>query len=256
MERPRYQLKSLEKFRKVWKSAADGCCHVAQSIALSIRQNSRKAKKKFYLATGSSPIQVYQELVRMHREEGLAFGMWSPSTWMSTTPATRCPQSYVRFMHEYLFDHVDIKPENIHIPDGTIPMEKVELLCGLREGDRRPGGLDIQLLGISADLTTLVSTNRVPGSIPKPAWSASTPSPAKMHLRISHEDDVPYRAITMGIKSIMNTKTIYLLVPGATTKLLSQTSHRRRGDGISALHFSSQKHPNVKAYLIRAPPVN
>ncbi len=252
MERLRYQFKSLEKIPvKVWKSAADGCRHIAQSIALAIRQRQQEGEKIVLgLATGSSPIQVYQELVRLHKEEGLSFQnvvTFNLDEYYPMQPDA--PQSYVRFMHEYLFDHVDIKPENIHIPDGTIPMEKVDSYCAAYEKEIESyGGLDIQLLGIGR--TGHIGFNE-PGS-----WEHSETRLVRLDAitrkdalkDFPHEDDVPYRAITMGIKTIMKAKAIYLLGWGEHKASVLQ----RAIEGPVTASVPStflQKHPNVKAHL-------
>ena len=102
------------------------------------------------LATGSTPVNVYAELVRMHRDEGLSLAnvvTFNLDEYFPMQPD--CLQSYVRFMNEHLFDHVDIPKENIHIPDGTIPVEQVADWCRTYEDNiQAAGGVDIQLLGI------------------------------------------------------------------------------------------------------------
>ena len=147
-----YKLRSLEKLPvKIWDDAREASLHVAHSIALAIRQKQQDGEKLVLgLATGSSPIRVYEELVRMHREEGLSFRnviTFNLDEYYPMLPEAR--QSYVRFMKEYLFDHIDIPASQIHIPDGSQPLEDVEAYCERYEKlmDLN-GGIDIQLLGI------------------------------------------------------------------------------------------------------------
>ncbi len=252
MERLRYQFKSLEKIPvKIWKSAADGCRHVAQSIALAIRQKQQEGEKIVLgLATGSSPILVYQELVRLHREEGLSFHnviTFNLDEYYPMQPDA--PQSYVRFMREYLFDHVDINPENIHIPDGTKLIEKVDSYCAAYEKEiDAHGGLDIQLLGIGR--TGHIGFNE-PGS-----WEHSATRLVRLDAitrrdalkDFPHEDDVPYRAITMGIKTIMKARTIYLMGWGDhKAAVLKRAIEGPVTESVPATFL--QKHPNVKAHL-------
>ncbi|HRF40042.1 MAG TPA: 6-phosphogluconolactonase, partial [Saprospiraceae bacterium] len=148
----KYQLKSLEKIPvKIWDDPKAGSLHLARSIALAIRQKQQDGEKIVLgLATGSSPIQVYAELVRLHKEEGLSFRNVVSFNLDEYSPMQpEAQQSYVHFMKEYLFDHVDIDPKNIHIPDGAVPMDDVEAYCERYEkmiDDH--GGIDIQLLGI------------------------------------------------------------------------------------------------------------
>ncbi len=128
----KYELKTFEKLPvKIWDDSGEASRHVARSIALAIRQKQQEGEHIVLgLATGSTPIQVYAELVRMHKEEGLSFQNVITFNLDEYYPLTReARQSYWRFMHEYLFDHVDIPPQNIHIPDGTLPMEKVSAFC-------------------------------------------------------------------------------------------------------------------------------
>ncbi|MFN5236774.1 MAG: 6-phosphogluconolactonase, partial [Bacteroidota bacterium] len=148
----KYELKNFEKMPvKIWDDSLEASRHVARSIALAIRQKQQDGDKIVLgLATGSTPIKVYEELVRMHKEEGLSFKNVITFNLDEYYPMQRTArQSYWRFMHEYLFDHVDIPAENIHIPDGTVQMEQVASYCEQYEKQiDLAGGIDIQLLGI------------------------------------------------------------------------------------------------------------
>ena len=102
------------------------------------------------LATGSTPIGVYRELARLHREEGLDLSdvvTFNLDEYFPMTPASL--HSYHRFMRENLFEHVNIDPRNVHIPRGDLPRAEIEAHC--REFERaieEAGGIDFQLLGI------------------------------------------------------------------------------------------------------------
>lgn len=125
----KYQFKNFERIpTKIWDDSKEASLHIAQSIALAIRQKQQDGDHIVLgLATGSSPIKVYQELVRMHKEDGLSFQNVITFNLDEYYPiAPEAQQSYVRFMNEHLFDHVDIQKENVHIPDGTIPIESVK----------------------------------------------------------------------------------------------------------------------------------
>ena len=252
MERLRYQLKSLEKISvKIWGSSTEGSKHVAQSIALAIRQRQQEGEKIVLgLATGSSPIGVYQELVRLHREEGLSFHnviTFNLDEYYPMQPDA--PQSYVRFMNEYLFNHIDIKRENIHIPDGTLPMDQIERFCSDYEKKIDTlGGIDIQLLGIGR--TGHIGFNE-PGS-----WEHSQTRLVRLDAitrkdalkDFPHEEDVPYRAITMGIKSIMKARMIYLMGWGEhKASVLKKAIEGPIAATVPSTYL--QKHPNVKAHL-------
>jgi len=254
MEFLKYQLKSVEKIpTKIWESAEEGSKHVARSIALAIRQKQQENEQIVLgLATGSSPIQVYNELVRMHREEDLSFQnvvTFNLDEYLPMRPDAE--QSYVRFMREYLFDHIDILPENVHIPDGTTPMDDVDAFCKNYEKNiQRHGGIDIQLLGIGR--TGHIGFNE-PGS-----WVSSETRLVRLDALtrrdaqkdFDKEEDIPYRAITMGIKTIMSAKTIYLMGWGQhKAEILKDAIEGPITASVPSSYL--QNHPNVKAQLDR-----
>lgn len=248
----KYQLKSFEKLPiKIWDDSKDAAVHVAQSIALAIRQKQQEGEKIVLgLATGSTPIRVYNELVRMHKEEGLSFRnviTFNLDEYYPMNPDS--PQSYVYFMNEYLFNHIDILPENINIPDGTVPLEDVNNYCEQYEKKiKLAGGLDIQLLGIGRtghigfnepasredSLTRIV---RLDGLTRRDA--------IKDFLK---EEDVPTRAITMGIKSIMQARTIYILAWGQhKASIIKRAVEGEISSQIPATFL--QKHHNVRCHI-------
>lgn len=254
MDYLRYQFKSLEKIpTKVWDSAREGSIHVARSIALAIRQKQQEGEHIVLgLATGSSPIQVYKELVRMHQEEGLSFAnviTFNLDEYFPMQPDA--PQSYVRFMREFLFDHIDIKPENIHIPDGTLPLEQVEAYCARYEKMiQQAGGIDIQILGIGR--TGHIGFNE-PGSFETSVTrlirlDATTRRDASKDF--PSVEEVPYRAVTMGIRTIMRAKAIYLMAWGQhKSEVVKLTVEGAVSPSIPASFL--QQHPNAKVYLDR-----
>ncbi len=101
--------------------------NVAQRIANLIKAKQEKGEKAILgLATGATPVGVYAELIRMHKEEGLSFKnvvTFNLDEYYPMKPDAA--QSYVTFMNEQLFNHIDIEKENIHIPDGTLPLPKL-----------------------------------------------------------------------------------------------------------------------------------
>src|SRR5207237_7837877 len=104
---------------------------VAGEIAELIRSKAGRGERTMLgLATGSTPTAVYDELIRLHQKEGLSFKTvvtFNLDEYYPMQPDEL--QSYVYFMHEQLFDHIDILPENVHIPDGTLPIERVKEYC-------------------------------------------------------------------------------------------------------------------------------
>ena len=123
---------------------------VARRIAdLIIRKQQSNEKAVLGLATGATPIAVYEELIRLHREEGLSFKnviTFNLDEYYPMKPTSS--QSYVSFMKHGLFDHIDIELANIHIPDGTLSRKDIPAFC--LEYERKItalGGLDLQILG-------------------------------------------------------------------------------------------------------------
>lgn len=142
----------LEKLRcTILENSREASRLVATEIATLV-QNRKVAGKPAVLglATGSTPTSIYAELVRMHKEEGLSFAnvvTFNLDEYYPMQPEDH--QSYMRFMKEHLFDHIDIKPENVHVPDGTVAIENIADYCRDYEAQIAAiGGIDIQLLGI------------------------------------------------------------------------------------------------------------
>jgi len=135
----------------VYASSAVASQAVAQEIADLIRDKAAKKQNCVLgLATGSTPTAVYAELIRLHEEDGLSFKnvvTFNLDEYYPMQPDEL--QSYRRFMRENLFDHIDIDPKNIHIPDGTTPREQVFEFCqNYEKAMRAAGGIDLQILGI------------------------------------------------------------------------------------------------------------
>ena len=142
----------FEKIHSViFKESKEASKIVANEIADLIRKKQKENKNCVLgLATGSSPISVYNELVRIHKEEGLSFSNVVSYNLDEYFPMSKVDlQSYVYFMKIHLFDHIDIKKENIHIPDGSIASDKINEYCASYEKSiSDSGGIDFQLLGI------------------------------------------------------------------------------------------------------------
>lgn len=190
---------------------------VALEIAALIRQKAKENKPAVLgLATGSSPKKVYQELIRMHKEEGLSFKnviTFNLDEYHPMEPDS--VQSYVRFMKEQLFDHIDIPVTNYHLPDGTLPIEKIPEFCKDYEDKiEKLGGLDFHLLGIGRN--GHIGFNE-PGSLINSKTRLMT---LDINTKIDAAVDfgglakVPKKAITLGIDKIMQAKRIVLLAWG------------------------------------------
>ncbi len=190
---------------------------VALEIAALIRQKAKENKPAVLgLATGSSPKKVYQELIRMHKEEGLSFKnviTFNLDEYHPMEPDS--VQSYVRFMKEQLFDQIDIPVTNYHLPDGTLPIEKIPEFCKDYEDKiEKLGGLDFHLLGIGRN--GHIGFNE-PGSLINSKTRLMT---LDIYTKIDAAVDfgglakVPKKAITLGIDKIMQAKRIVLLAWG------------------------------------------
>lgn len=198
----------------VFKDPRSASINVAHRIADIIRK--KQAENTFAvlgLATGVTPIAVYNELVRLHKEEALSFKnviTFNLDEYYPMLP--NASQSYVTFMNENLFDHIDIEKKNIHIPDGTLALEDIPNFCLQYEKKiAELGGLDIQILGIGR--TGHIGFNE-PGSAPNSGTRLVTLD--DLTRRDAAKDFggksfVPTKAITMGIGTIFKAKEIILM---------------------------------------------
>ncbi len=187
---------------------------VARRIADLIKSKQQKGKMTVLgLATGATPVKVYAELVRLHREEGLSFRnviTFNLDEYYPMKPTA--PQSYVTFMNENLFNHIDIDPNNINIPDGTLPVEEIHQFC--LEYERKIeelGGLDLQVLGIGR--TGHIGFNE-PGSAPNSGTRLVTLDDLTRRdasRDFGGKENVPTKAITMGIGTIFKAREIVLM---------------------------------------------
>ncbi|QCR22265.1 glucosamine-6-phosphate deaminase [Pontibacter sp. SGAir0037] len=187
---------------------------VASRIANLIREKQELGEKAVLgLATGATPVGVYEELVRLHREEGLSFKnvvTFNLDEYYPMHPAA--VQSYVTFMNENLFDHIDIAKANIHIPDGTLPKEEIHAFClEYEQKIEALGGLDLQILGIGR--TGHIGFNE-PGSAPNSGTRLVTLDDLTRRdasRDFGGKENVPRKAITMGVGTIFKAREIILM---------------------------------------------
>jgi glucosamine-6-phosphate deaminase len=238
----------FEKIHNViFENSDEGSICIAKEIADLIKRKQEKNKLCILgLATGSSPIRVYEELVRMHKEDGLSFSnVVSFNLDEYYTMETESIQSYHYFMHQHLFNHIDIKPENVNIPDGTVSSEELHQYCidyDLKINEY--GGLDFQLLGIGR--TGHIGFNE-PGSHYNSGTRTITLDPvtradaASSFLGI---ENVPKKAITMGIGTVRKAKRIVLLGWGANkAAILKETIEGEISSEVPATYL--QEHKNT-----------
>ncbi|CAB9507826.1 Putative glucosamine-6-phosphate deaminase-like protein BT_0258 [Seminavis robusta] len=251
MDRETWKKSPLTRKEKVhtqiFANAAQASRLIAEEIAALIRDKADKKQKAVLgLATGSSPLGVYKELIRMHKEEGLSFQnviTFNLDEYYPMQPTSL--QSYVRFMKENLFDEIDIPPDNVHIPDGTLPRDKVAEFCA--EYERLitdAGGLDLQILGIGR--TGHIGFNE-PGS---PLDSSTRLVTLDYVTRTDAASDffgqenVPRKAITMGIGAIMKSKRCILMAWGENkARIVQKAIEGELSEQVPATYL--QQHPNT-----------
>jgi len=167
------------------------------------------------LATGSTPIPLYQELIRLHKEEGLDFSTtitFNLDEYVGLPPTH--DQSYRYFMNEQLFNHVNIDPKHTHVPDGMT--DNPELHCLTYEAwIEDVGGIDCQVLGIGGN--GHIAFNEPGSSLASRTRMLSlTEETIKDNSRFfASIDDVPKQAITMGVGTVLEAENILLLANGA-----------------------------------------
>lgn len=227
---------------------------VAQLIADLIRQRASAGRHCVLgLATGSTPVGVYDELVRLHREEGLSFAnviTFNLDEYYPMQPNEL--QSYVRFMREHLFDLVDIVKENCHVPDGTLPIEQVADYCTWYEDQiEQAGGIDIQLLGVGR--TGHIGFNE-PGSGKESRTRLITLDRVTRIDAASDffgQENVPRRAITMGVGTILEAHQIVMLAFGEhKAPIIAKAVEGGVSPTIAASFL--QEHPNAMVVLDEA----
>jgi glucosamine-6-phosphate deaminase len=186
----------------------------ARVVANSVRRNPAL---RLGLATGSTMVGMYQELVRLHRDEKLDFSRvvtFNLDEYLGL-PSDH-PQSFRYFMQQNFFAHVNVAPGNIHIPDGAIKGNYQQYCASYEEIIRKAGGIDLQVLGIGRNghvgfnepTSSLGSRTRLK------VLSKETIEDNRKFF--AAEEEIPQCAITMGIGTILEAKRILLLASGSS----------------------------------------
>ena len=202
------------------------------------------------LATGSTPIGVYRELIRMHREEGLDFSdviTFNLDEYYPMRPDSI--HSYYRYMWENLFDHINIKPENVHIPNGAVPREKlVEETQQYEAAIRAAGGIDLQILGIGK--TGHIGFNEPGSGIDSRTRMIALDTITRRDAAADFfgEDNVPTEAITMGVATIMEAREVALIATGEhKAAIIRRAVEGEPVPDVAATYL--QHHPNAVFYV-------
>jgi len=219
-------LESFEKVPvKIYKNPTEGSNVVAAQIAALIKEKqNQNLPCVLGMATGATPILLYKELVRLHKEEGLSFKNVITINLDEYYPIPRSAyQSYWSFMHRHLFDHIDIDPKNIYLPNSEWNKEELKESClAYEQTIEKIGGIDLQILGIGKN-------GHIGFNEPGSSFHSKT---RVIHLdnqtRIAnlyewHDmNKVPRLAITVGISSIMKAKKIVLLAWGNKADIVAK----------------------------------
>jgi glucosamine-6-phosphate deaminase len=224
---------------------------IARRIAEIIKDRRREGRHAVLgLATGSTPIGIYRELIKMHREEGLDFSdvvTFNLDEYYPMKPDSI--HSYHRFMRENLFNHINVRPENIHIPRGAVPRDDVDVECEAYEAAiRKAGGIDLQILGIGK---TGHIGFKEPGSGADSRTrriSLDTVTRRDAAGDFFGEDNVPTEAITMGVATIMEAKEIALVATGEHKAAIIRRAVEGEPDPDVAATYL-QRHPNAVFYV-------
>lgn len=255
----------LTKYEKIptfiYQESSDASLEVAREVSNLIISKQNEGKNCVLgLATGSTQLGIYAELVRMHLEEGLSFRNVITFNLDEYYPlSSHSIHSYHQYMRVNLFNHIDIQHENIHIPDGTILLEEAHNFC--RDYERKideAGGMDLLLLGIGR--SGHIGFNE-PGSGRNTKTRIITLDPLTRQeeaVQFRGFENVPRSAITIGIATILNAKKIILSAFGETkARVIKNMVEDEPSSQVPASFI--QFHPNAKVivdigaalYLIR-----
>lgn len=237
---------SFEKIDvKICTNPKEGAVYAAQQVAALIRTKQASWEKCVLgLATGSTPIGMYAELVRMHREEGLSFKNVITFNLDEYYPIDReAYQSYWSFMHRHLFDHVDIEPTNIHLPNGNVPKEEIKRYCASYEkAIEEAGGIDLQVLGIGQN--GHIGFNEPGSSFLSKTRLINLENSTRIANAYEFQSlsKVPRLAVTMGISTILKAKKIVLMAWGNKASIVAKSVEGHVTETIPASIL--QQHPD------------
>lgn len=235
----------------IFDQPQQGSTAIAREIAALIKSKQASGQPCVLgLATGSSPKSVYKELVRMHVEEGLSFKnviTFNLDEYYPMEP--QASQSYVRFMNENLFAHIDIPVGQAHVPDGRIAPDQVEAYCQQYERlIAEAGGLDLQVLGIGR--TGHIGFNEPGSHINSQTRMVTLDQLTRRDAASDFEgqDNVPLKAITMGVGTILKAKRIILMAWGEAKAEIVQKTVEELPTTVRPASFL-QQHKNTTIVL-------
>ena len=224
---------------------------VAARIAALIRARAAEGRRTVLgLATGSTPVGVYRELIRLHRDEGLSFRgveTFNLDEYHPMSPDSI--HSFHRFMWENFFSQVDIDPACVHLPRGDVPREQVPAMAAEYEAlIERAGGIDFQILGIGK--TGHIGFNEPGSDLASRTRLVTLDTITRKDAAADFfgEDSVPREAVTMGIATILASREIAILATGEHKAAIVRRAVEGPVD-LTVAATSLQGHPDTTFYL-------
>lgn len=238
----------------IHENSQEASYYVAQEIISLVTQRQKERKKMVLgLATGSTPIKVYDYLVQAHKEQGVSFSNVISFNLDEYFPMNaESIHSYVRFMREHLFDHLDIPAHQINIPDGQQNKESVRTYCqNYEQKIIDAGGIDIQILGIGR--TGHIGFNEPGSSLKSKTRLVRLDRITRLDAASDFfgKENVPSKAITMGVGTIMGAKRIILMAWGeGKANIIKQAVEGPIQESVPATFL--QNHQNCDFIIDRA----
>ncbi|MBR5918699.1 MAG: glucosamine-6-phosphate deaminase [Prevotella sp.] len=245
----RSEITRMEKLpTDIYPKTEDGVKEVAKAVVEEVQQQRRDGEYCVLgLGTGTSLTPVYEELIRLHKEEGVSFQNVVVFNAYEYFPLAKdAQQSAIRQLHERFLDHVDIDSKNVFSPDGTIEQDQVQQHCRLYEQRIKSfGGIDVMLLGIGR--MGNIATNEPGSSLNSPSRIIliDATSREEMTRSFGSSEPVPPCSITMGVATILAAKKIFLTAWGEEkAEILRNTIEGSITDQIPATFL--QTHNDVR----------
>ncbi|MDR1552794.1 MAG: glucosamine-6-phosphate deaminase [Prevotellaceae bacterium] len=244
--------KHLERMNvSIFSSAEVASKLVAKEIAkIIIEKNKKNENCVLGLPAGSTPVQVYNELVDLHKQQKLSFKNVAVFNTDEFYPIdNNSLQSRYRYMYEYLFDHIDIQKKNIHLFDGSISKANIIDFCNEYEKEiEKVGGIDIQILGV--DGAGQIGANEPGSAINSRTRVLSLNNSTRIGKASDFygEENVPLYCFTMGLGTILSAKKILLMAWGESkAKIIKRLVEEKQSDLVPASCL--QNHPNVNIII-------
>ena len=244
-------LTRLEKIpTNIYESAEEGSFAIAKEIATQIRKK-QDIGKPFVIALpgGRSPLSVYKELIRMHKEENLSFRNVIAFVEYEFYPLANPSAGNLARLKEELFDQVDIDPANIYCPDGSMPKDAILDFCRqYEETIQSVGGIDCMLLGIGNSSNIMFNVGGTTISSRTRMVLLEGASRKEAARTFPSQENVPAGIITMGISTMMNARSVILMAWGEDkASIVAKTVEGKVSDAVPSSYL--QNHPNAKVVI-------